>query len=105
MFIFFCFKQKTAYEMRISEWSYDVCSSDLPIQRIAGCGGLLEFQVLCMIHHQLFQTPDFPGQRFIVAQYLGRNSVEQIGRASCRERVCEYEYISVVGVSLNINNT
>src|SRR3546814_11392132 len=29
MFCFFCFKQKTAYEMRISDWSSDVCSSDL----------------------------------------------------------------------------
>src|SRR3546814_16279813 len=28
--IFFFFKQKTAYEMRISDWSSDVCSSDLP---------------------------------------------------------------------------
>src|SRR3546814_6958679 len=27
--MFFCFKQKTAYEMRISDWSSDVCSSDL----------------------------------------------------------------------------
>src|SRR3546814_20610653 len=30
MTIFFFFKQKTAYEMRISDWSSDVCSSDLP---------------------------------------------------------------------------
>src|SRR3546814_3389660 len=29
LFIFFFFKQKTAYEMRISDWSSDVCSSDL----------------------------------------------------------------------------
>src|SRR3546814_19208101 len=29
LFVFF-FKQKTAYEMRISDWSSDVCSSDLP---------------------------------------------------------------------------
>src|SRR3546814_1112241 len=29
MSIFFFFKQKTAYEMRISDWSSDVCSSDL----------------------------------------------------------------------------
>src|SRR3546814_5418184 len=29
MFVFFFFKQKTAYEMRISDWSSDVCSSDL----------------------------------------------------------------------------
>src|SRR3546814_2718987 len=28
--VFFFFKQKTAYEMRISDWSSDVCSSDLP---------------------------------------------------------------------------
>src|SRR3546814_6561886 len=30
---FFFFKQKTAYEMRISDWSSDVCSSDLGDQR------------------------------------------------------------------------
>src|SRR3546814_2304459 len=30
-FSFFFFKQKTAYEMRISDWSSDVCSSDLLI--------------------------------------------------------------------------
>src|SRR3546814_3744738 len=29
MISFFFFKQKTAYEMRISDWSSDVCSSDL----------------------------------------------------------------------------
>src|SRR3546814_8095978 len=29
VFMFFFFKQKTAYEMRISDWSSDVCSSDL----------------------------------------------------------------------------
>src|SRR3546814_16200128 len=33
MFCFF-FKQKTAYEMRISYWSSDVCSSDLDIERL-----------------------------------------------------------------------
>src|SRR3546814_10870484 len=30
--MFFFFKQKTAYEMRISDWSSDVCSSDLQIR-------------------------------------------------------------------------
>src|SRR3546814_2429900 len=34
MFFFF-FKQKTAYEMRISDWSSDVCSSDLVVERMA----------------------------------------------------------------------
>src|SRR3546814_2649554 len=29
LIIVFCFKQKTSYEMRISDWSSDVCSSDL----------------------------------------------------------------------------
>src|SRR3546814_19543688 len=33
--MFFFFKQKTAYEMRISDWSSDVCSSDLPAAHIA----------------------------------------------------------------------
>src|SRR3546814_8761171 len=33
LFVFFFFKQKTAYEMRISDWSSDVCSSDLPFER------------------------------------------------------------------------
>src|SRR3546814_18917257 len=36
--MFFFFKQKTAYEMRISDWSSDVCSSDLTI----GVGGLAD---------------------------------------------------------------
>src|SRR3546814_15622181 len=35
---FFFFKQKTAYEMRISDWSSDVCSSDLHGKRDASCG-------------------------------------------------------------------
>src|SRR3546814_4673724 len=33
--LFFFFKQKTAYEMRISDWSSDVCSSDLASARVA----------------------------------------------------------------------
>src|SRR3546814_2358050 len=32
-FVVFVFKQKTAYEMRISDWSSDVCSSDLALTR------------------------------------------------------------------------
>src|SRR3546814_11805165 len=34
MCLFFFFKQKTAYEMRISDWSSDVCSSDLGLQPV-----------------------------------------------------------------------
>src|SRR3546814_7831587 len=35
MFVFFFFKHKTAYEMRISDWSSDVCSSDLALSNRA----------------------------------------------------------------------
>src|SRR3546814_6548687 len=37
---FFFFKQKTAYEMRISDWSSDVCSSDLGARRDEAHAGL-----------------------------------------------------------------
>src|SRR3546814_5228138 len=42
LFFFFFFKQKTAYEMRISDWSSDVCSSDLDhLLRLADLDPLL----------------------------------------------------------------
>src|SRR3546814_1913142 len=41
MFFFFFFKQKTAYEMRISDWSSDVCSSDLHVSSAYGEDGFL----------------------------------------------------------------
>src|SRR3546814_7447311 len=34
LIMFFVFKQKTAYEMRISDWSSDVCSSDLRLRNM-----------------------------------------------------------------------
>src|SRR3546814_36716 len=43
LYFFFFFKQKTAYEMRISDWSSDVCSSDLPARRGSG-GGVVRTQ-------------------------------------------------------------
>src|SRR3546814_2180047 len=45
MFFFF-FKQKTAYEMRISDWSSDVCSSDLSQRRRGGHAALGGFRGL-----------------------------------------------------------
>src|SRR3546814_6008912 len=42
MWLFFFFKQKTAYEMRISDWSSDVCSSDLPIATSATCNSCID---------------------------------------------------------------
>src|SRR3546814_4056322 len=35
VYLVFVFKQKTAYEMRISDWSSDVCSSDLNVEIVA----------------------------------------------------------------------
>src|SRR3546814_11912086 len=43
--LFFFFKQKTAYEMRISDWSSDVCSSDLPVGDVAEAGDDREDQI------------------------------------------------------------
>src|SRR3546814_6755938 len=40
-FLFFFFKQKTAYEMRISDWSSDVCSSDLWVFIVTAIPALL----------------------------------------------------------------
>src|SRR3546814_20332126 len=47
VFVFFC-KQKTAYEMRISDWSSDVCSSDLSqnLLRVAGASAFGALQEL-----------------------------------------------------------
>src|SRR3546814_4401776 len=43
---FFFFKQKTAYEMRISDWSSDVCSSDLlDGRRSVPCDSLVEWSM------------------------------------------------------------
>src|SRR3546814_6646356 len=74
--LFFFFKQKTAYEMRISDWSSDVCSSDLEkATRLPVQEGLPRHAT---------QSPQ-------KLERLGRFLVErQIGRASCRERVCQY---------------
>src|SRR3546814_11224514 len=55
-FLFFFFKQKTAYEMRISDWSSDVCSSDLAApRRVEGAfeGTPLLLVVACQVAHQV----------------------------------------------------
>src|SRR3546814_2268139 len=57
-YYFFLFRQKTAYEMRISDWSSDVCSSDLgrvdmalddvPAQARVDVGGALEIDGIAL---------------------------------------------------------
>src|SRR3546814_8760234 len=98
-------KQKTAYEMRISYWSSDVCSSDLTTipqaiqktidklfllaktQQITGIGGTTTDGTTG------FQNVNFmvnPG--FNAAVGSGVSAIMdaiEIGRESCRERVCQ----------------
>src|SRR3546814_7206216 len=64
--LFFFFKQKTAYEMRISDWSSDVCSSDLVDRK-----GLVER--LCAWRHR---------QRVARAEDAAGRGVEPQGRAA-----------------------
>src|SRR3546814_5417149 len=53
---FFFFKQKTAYEMRISDWSSDVCSSDLITAKVDKNGklrSLIEAQIVMFDNNNL----------------------------------------------------
>src|SRR3546814_10277660 len=91
--LFFFFKQKTAYEMRISDWSSDVCSSDLlefpwsfkntPESRerlVALFNAFDAYPKALEVRHATFQDAAF-------TDFLAEH---EIGRASCRERVCQY---------------
>src|SRR3546814_7627235 len=100
----FC-KQKTAYEMCISDWSSDVCSSDLipeVVNQVAFAvvgadmtvtmaveGGQLQLNAFePVIAHSIFQSMTWMQQAMWT---LRVNCIEgKIGRASCRERVCQY---------------
>src|SRR3546814_4626656 len=80
--VFFFFKQKTAYEMRISDWSSDVCSSDLGGGGQPGPGGHRGGRDL-----RLGGRGD-PAHPVAASHHPARGG--EIGRASCRERVCQY---------------
>src|SRR3546814_19879514 len=125
-FFFFFFKQKTAYEMRISDWSSDVCSSDLsciwgaalcrwtmisapPRFRPMLVAALLGFvaETLSLIrvavpHTLVFDEVHYvPAARTMLALATPVNTEHpQIGRASGRERVCQYVVISVFAVKV-----
>src|SRR3546814_4356405 len=93
---FFFFKQKTAYEMRISDWSSDVCSSDLHPDAAPGDGELKRLYLLPSLHNggwggRLFQVAlDWLQRHGPRTLWISVWSENQIGRASCRERVCQY---------------
>src|SRR3546814_12447939 len=112
--VFFFVKEKTAYEMRISDWSSDVCSSDLQV-----AGIMLPATEHAPVHiadvitaiGKLRKTKLDTGA---IAAALGYDELEikrlealaagppdvQHGSTSCRERVCMYVSISVVAGSL-----
>src|SRR3546814_2700744 len=101
MFVLFCvcfFKQKTAYEMRISDWSSDVCSSDLGLAAVPA--DLAEYQIIGtngvqandLVFRKIGRDGGQSAKAFITEMNdFGERLVQEIGRASCRERVCQYE--------------
>src|SRR3546814_6780446 len=101
-YFFFFFKQKTAYEMRISDWSSDVCSSDL--DNPAFWGGDVSWVTITDMRSGVIESTEecittaglggssaklFPRGTLLLSIFatIGRT---EIGRASCRERVCQY---------------
>src|SRR3546814_10085516 len=92
--LFFFFKQKTAYEMRISDWSSDVCSSDLGDDRVANLHRA-HFAANRLDDARGFVAGD-RGQRMRIGAVdemqvrMAQPAGGEIGRASCRESVCQY---------------
>src|SRR3546814_4379203 len=105
LLLFFFFKQKTAYELRSSDWSSDVCSSDLVAEHRST--GLRHYHMsaltmmLCNFdqydggseqNHERQRGRDHDERAALGAEcqiHQGKADIE-IGRASCRERVCQY---------------
>src|SRR3546814_1589633 len=103
---FFFFKQKTADEMRISDWSSDVCSSDLPHEDRRGFGVLgrpdVERQAI-LAHRRIVFGIDAararPGlnarrpKRPRIANSLPRSEERRVGKecvSTCRSRWSPY---------------
>src|SRR3546814_5075549 len=97
---FLFFKQKTAYEVRISDWSSDVCSSDLSgcsrrrCQVVGGLGNDLYDAAFAMAGEMEAGVVAMPvWQDPLVVAIPARHPLlahKQIGRASGRERVCQF---------------
>src|SRR3546814_6886478 len=101
LFVFFV-KQKTAYEMRISDWSSDVCSSDLSHRAKSRCPSGAHYLTVSRLRstrteidmadvHPVIIVGGGPAG-MVAGLQLARAGVPvtKIGRASCRERVCQY---------------
>src|SRR3546814_7341267 len=88
LYLFFFFKQKTAYDMRISDWSSDVCSSDLKAPGMCVCPG--KFGIPTPGVTLGMWTPTHTVTSTRNAFCFPELDMQQIGRASCRARVCQY---------------
>src|SRR3546814_9450493 len=99
--VVFFFKQKTAYEMRISDWSSDVCSSDLGRMcaendavrakakeiGLENIDGQIKHAESLGLH---FSQGDMEALAKEVQGEGELSEEDQNGRASCREGVCQY---------------
>src|SRR3546814_15301783 len=79
LLLFFFFKQKTAYEMRISDWSPDVCSSDLlrdkRFSSRQSCVEVLEHVPPCVHRHRRQQQLRERGKRALQGfDFLGQQA-------------------------------
>src|SRR3546814_14702956 len=97
--------------MRIRDWSSHVCSSDL-LYYLVQCARRLK-QEDAMLRHARAARDPYPESEWTMQAHrwagnyslLENNSkLFQLGRASCRERECQYVYISVVAGSLKKNH-
>src|SRR3546814_10391457 len=96
-FVFF-FKQNTAYGLRISDWSSDVCSSDLYGPIAAVLSQMFKPQARYTSISLAYQGAGaiFGGLSPLVSTLMYKATgsiwpvIAQIGRASCRGRGCQY---------------
>src|SRR3546814_5383778 len=83
LLVIFVFKQKTAYEMRNSDWSSDVCSSDLG----RGRPTRMDAETMRTVARLARSRADRGSS---ATHGDGLERLGEIGRASGRERVCQY---------------
>src|SRR3546814_1157528 len=91
--VIFCFffKHKTAYEMRISDWSSDVCSSDLRSVQAIDTAAAADFsgKIGRPERIDIAISEDRPSMAKISDGLIADSPAMGIGRASWRERVCQ----------------
>src|SRR3546814_5073792 len=99
MCIFFFFKQKTAYEMRISDWSSDVCSSDLVTPNLIAVlveSGVGDYRAHDEIWCERLAPEDFGralNRDILVPRPAGRSEERRVGKecvSTCRSRWSPY---------------